>query len=118
MRLSESLVEEVIDSGGEQESVLAVEALLVRAVAPGLGVTGDQVFGPLDFRHATGALDREHVRAELSLPPAREHEGLPLRLGDRSILLEVDLYSSFPLLERWRARGAHARCLLAVGRPL
>jgi hypothetical protein len=57
----ESLVEEVIDRGGEQESVLAVEALLVRAVASGLGVTCDQVFGPLDIPSA--ACGRVRVRA-------------------------------------------------------
>ena len=44
-----ALVEEVIDRRGQEQAVLAVQALLVVAVAPGLDVAADQVIRIDDF---------------------------------------------------------------------
>jgi hypothetical protein len=40
-----ALVEKMIDGGREEQAVLAVQALLIIAVAPGLDVAADQVVG-------------------------------------------------------------------------
>ena len=49
-----ALVEQMIDVGGQQQTVGAVEALSVRRITPRLDVTGFEVSGLADMRNAAG----------------------------------------------------------------
>ena len=71
-----ALVEEVIDGRGQEQAVLAVQALLVIAVAPGLDVAADQVVGVGDSGDAAGSLDGPDVLLEHALADAGGDEGL------------------------------------------
>lgn len=57
-------VEEMVNGGREQQPIFATQPLVVRAVAPGLDMTGDQMLASLDLRHATGSLDRRDIGPE------------------------------------------------------
>src|SRR5262249_7433526 len=46
LEADEAAVEQVVDGGRQQQSVFAVQPLLVRAVAPRLAVAGDKVLRP------------------------------------------------------------------------
>ena len=91
----EAFVEQVINRRRQQQAVLAVEALFVRAVAPGFGVARDQVLQPLHLRHATGARDALHIGAKLPLPDARQDDGFPLGVGDLRVFATVLFDSLF-----------------------
>lgn len=64
----------------DQQAVLAVEPLLVAAVAPRLDVARDQVLHALHPRDAAGMLDRAHVVAEEPLTATRLDECGPAAL--------------------------------------
>jgi hypothetical protein len=101
----EAFVEEVIDRRRQQQSVLAVEALFIGAVAPRFGMARDQVLQPLHLRHATGALDALHIGAKLPLPDARQDDGFALGVGDLRVFTDVVFDALLPSLEvrltRW-----------------
>ena len=71
-----ALVEKMVDGGRQEQAVLAVQALLVVAVAPGLDVAADQVVGIGDSGDAALILDGPDVLLEDSLADAGGDEGL------------------------------------------
>ena len=84
LKRDEAFVEEVIDRRRQQQAVLAVEALFVSAVAPGLRVAYDQVLQTFHLRRATDALDALHVGAKLPVTDARQDDDFALGVGNRS----------------------------------
>src|ERR1700676_157323 len=85
--------------GGQQQPILAVELLLIAAVAPRLDVAGDQVLHALDPGDAAGVLDRAHVVPKLTLTTARLDERGPLGLANRRVGGDRNLNASFPFLD-------------------
>ena len=71
-----ALVEKMVDGGRQEQVVLAVQALLIIAVAPGLDVAADQVVGIGDSGDAALILDGPDVLLEDSLADAGGDEGL------------------------------------------
>jgi hypothetical protein len=96
----------VIDRRRQQQAVLTVEPLFVRAVTPGFGVARDQLLQTLHLRHAAGALDALHIGPKLPLPDARQDDGFALGVGDIRVCADVVFDALRPSLEVWLARWA------------
>jgi hypothetical protein len=86
-----ALVEKVIDGGGEEQAVFAVQASPVIAVAPGLDVAADQVVGVGDSGDAAGSLDGPDALFEDSLADVGGDEGLLLGIREIGTARELAL---------------------------
>src|SRR5579883_2223053 len=53
----ESLVEQVVHRRGQEQTIFAIEALLIAAVSPGLNVARDQVLHALHSGNTAGVFD-------------------------------------------------------------
>ena len=88
LKRDEAPVEEMVDGGRQQQSVLSVEPFLVTAIAPGLAVARPQVFQAINPRNAAPVLDRLDTLPEQPLPPARYDQSIAIRVRDRGVLLD------------------------------
>jgi hypothetical protein len=86
---NESAIEQVVDRRSQHETVLAVEALWIRAVSPWLAMTGAKVFGLIDAGDATPCLEFLNALTKLALAASGKHEGRAVGLRDRCIPLDL-----------------------------
>src|SRR5512134_2478606 len=70
LKADEATIEEMINAWSQEQSILAVQSLLVRRVPPGLAVTGDEVHGVLNAGDAAAGFNPGHPFSEqaLSIP--------------------------------------------------
>ena len=89
----ESPVEEVIDGRREEQSVLSIETLIVRRIAPGFAVAGPQVRWKFDSRHSAAPFDLCDSLSKESLSSARldqrDASGLVYALVGPDLIFEV-----------------------------
>src|SRR5581483_9634308 len=95
----ETPVEEMVRVRSEEQSVLAVQPLLVVRVAPGLAVARAQVFLTSDSGNAAGALDLHDSLLEETLPAAGEHDRLARGVEEPGVRLDSAQLVFLPLNE-------------------
>jgi hypothetical protein len=71
----------VVGVGGQQQAVLAVEALAVVGVAPRLAVAGAQVLDAIHAGQPAGGLALHHVLLEQALAASGQYHCLARGLG-------------------------------------
>jgi len=86
---NEAAIEEVINRWGEEQPILAVEALLVRAVAPWLDVAGPQIVRALDTGDTTTRLYSLNSLSEQTLSAPRHYERFFLGRAQVCIILDL-----------------------------
>ena len=91
--------------------MLAIEPLIVGAVAPGPNVTGYQVLNTPDLGDAAGAFDRSHIGPKESLTTARLDERDPFRFKNRRVVIYGYLDLAFPIFDVTLKRGRVALSL-------
>src|SRR6185437_11148239 len=96
---NESLVEQVVHRRGQEQTIFAIEALLIAAVSPGLNVARDQVLHALHTGDPACMLNRAHVVPEESLATTRHDECSSLGLRDCRIGIDISLDASLPFLD-------------------
>lgn len=79
-------VEQVIDAGGQQQPVFAIQSLYVGGIPPGLAMARNQVDRVLDARYSTLGLNLTGAVFKKPLPLSGFDQGRAFDFGYRSVI--------------------------------
>ena len=85
LKADEAAIKEMINAWGQEQSILAVQSLLVRRVPPRLAVTGDEVHGVVDAGDAAAGFNPGHPFSEHTLSIPSPNDCPPFGFRNRRI---------------------------------
>jgi hypothetical protein len=95
----ESTVEEVVNARRQEQPVLAVKALFVRGIPPGLAMARDEMNRVLNPGYLTPRFNLTYAVLEKALPLPRPDDGRPIRFWNGGVVGHLSLQPTLPRIE-------------------